>query len=134
MGSLMMVFAHFMQLLIPDCLDGCKISLAPLFMLGISYSTYAVAQWGALPNIVDKKALGTAFGIVNVFENIGTVVAPPILGWIETNTKNHMHGYFWVEIFFVAVAIISLGFNLLSMRPISKPFDGDNFIDEMENV
>ena len=105
-------------------------SIFPLVFLGISYATYAVAQWGALPYIVEKKCLGTAFGIVNVFENLGTVIAPPILGWIEANTKENMHGYFWVEIFFTVVGALSLAFNLLSMRPITKPFDGDQFLEE----
>lgn len=85
-GSLLMILAHFMQLFIPDCQE-CVISIFPLVFLGISYGTYAVAQWGALPYIVEHRTLGTAFGIVNVFENLGTVFAPPILGWIETNTK-----------------------------------------------
>lgn len=113
-----------MQLFMPDCQE-CGLSIVPLILLGISYSVYAVAQWGSLPYIVEARTLGTAFGIVNVFENIGTVLAPPILGLIQENTEKD-HGYFWVEIFFTFIACLSLFFNILSMRPIAVEDLPDN--------
>jgi MFS family permease len=42
-GSFCMITAHAMQLFMPDCEEGCAISIVPLFLLGVSYCTYAVA-------------------------------------------------------------------------------------------
>jgi len=90
-----MILAHFMQLFINDwdsgkdnVCDKCWLSIMPLVLLGMSYASYAIAQWGSLPYLVEKKTLGTAFGICNVFENIGTVLTPPILGMIEEATPD----------------------------------------------
>ena len=78
---MLMILAHFMTLHLPEC-NRCNISLVPSIMLGLSYSTYAVVLWGSLPYIVEPKLLGTAFGICTVFQNLGTAISPPILGYI----------------------------------------------------
>ena len=68
-GSLIMIIAHVYELLIPSypACDKCWSSLVPLFLLGLSYTTYAVVLWGALPYMVEARALGTAFGICTAF-------------------------------------------------------------------
>ena len=66
LGSVLMVVAHVYQVLMPDC-DRCWISLGPLIILGLSYTTYAVVLWGALPYMVEARVLGTAFGICTTF-------------------------------------------------------------------
>lgn len=38
-------------------------AIVPLVLQGISYTAYAVVLWGALPYMVEARALGTAFGI-----------------------------------------------------------------------
>tara|TARA_B110000305_G_C18865156_1_gene370610 strand:- start:6 stop:269 length:264 start_codon:yes stop_codon:yes gene_type:complete len=85
-----MVIAHIIEILIPsageddceNCCNQCWASLIPLVLLGLSYTTYAVVLWGALPYMVEARTLGTAFGICTTFQNLGTVIAPPILGLI----------------------------------------------------
>lgn len=81
-GSLLMISGHTYNLLMPDC-DRCWASIGPLILLGLSYTTYAVVLWGALPYMVEARALGTAFGIATTFQNLGTVIAPPIIGFIH---------------------------------------------------
>ena len=81
LGSVLMIAAHSFELCLPDC-DRCWVSLAPLIILGLSYTTYAVVLWGALPYMVEARTLGTAFGICTMFQNLGTVIAPPIIGLI----------------------------------------------------
>ena len=107
-----MIVAHFMQLFLSDC-DKCGSSVVPLVLLGVSYAIYAAAIWGGLPYLVEQKTLGSAFGIVNVAENLGTIIAPPIMGRIEKTTTRD-HGFFWVQIFLTACSVLSLVFNLLS--------------------
>ena len=117
MGSLIMIFAHFYELVLPSAptCDRCWASLGPLVLLGLSYTTYAVVLWGALPYMVESRALGTAFGICTTFQNLGTVIAPPILGYIIDYTKDmppkSQKGYFYVEVFFIIVSIMAFVFN-----------------------
>lgn len=65
-GSILMIAAHVIQICLPDC-QRCWISLLPLVILGLSYTTYAVVLWGALPYMVEARTLGTAFGICTMF-------------------------------------------------------------------
>lgn len=80
-GSVIMLIGHIVQLTITSC-DKCWYSYAPLVLLGLAYSTYSVVLWGSIPYMVEARTLGTAFGICTVFQNFGTLIAPPILGYI----------------------------------------------------
>ena len=60
-----------------------------MFFLGISYTTYAIVLWGALAYMVEARALGTAFGICASMQNIGTVISPPLEGYILKTTKEY---------------------------------------------
>jgi sugar phosphate permease len=110
-GSLLMVAAHTYQLLLPEC-DKCFQSLIPLGLLGMSYAAYAVVLWGSIPYMVEGRTLGTAFGICTVFQNLGTAIAPIILGFIQEKTKEIDHGFFYVEVFMIFVSLIALLCNL----------------------
>lgn len=121
-GAGLMLFSHAMLLFVPDCEDKCWYSVVPYVLLGISYSSYAVVSWGAIPYMVEAHSLGTAFGIATCFSNLGTTVAPLIMGFIQDNTVGFSLGdYFWVEVFFVFVSLITLGCNYMIYR-----WDHDN--------
>ena len=64
-GSTVMFCCHALQPLIPSypICDACWYSVLPMFLLGISYTTYAIVLYGAIPYMVESRALGTAFGI-----------------------------------------------------------------------
>ena len=112
-GSMLMIIAHAMQLFIPDCDDRCWYSVVPYIFLGLSYSTYAVVLWGSIPYMVEARTLGTAFGICTVFQNLGTVIAPPVMGYIQDSTVDNPYGtYFYVEIFFTIVSTAAFCLNL----------------------
>jgi MFS family permease len=88
-GSFLIFIAHILILLdltlYSDVILGTSI-IAPM-LLGLGYSTYAVVIWGAIPFMVKGHTIGTAFGIATTFQNIGLVVAPPMIGYIIDNTK-----------------------------------------------
>jgi len=65
-GACMMILAHVMQMVTPDC-NKCWYSITPYFFLGLSYATYAVVLWASIPYMVEARALGTAFGMVTLF-------------------------------------------------------------------
>ena len=110
-GSFLMVLAHLLTLLIPDGCDRCALSIAPLFFLGLAYTTYAVVLWGSLPYMVEARLLGTAFGICTTFQNLATVIAPPLIAWLDPYSDPE--NFYYVGLFFLISSLAALGCNLL---------------------
>jgi MFS family permease len=111
-GMVLMALGHAINIYLPDCHENCNeqwVSLIPLILLGLAYGTYAAVLWGSVPLLVNQNVQGTAFGICTVLQNFGTVITPPIIGWIEEETKYiDGHGYTCVEIFFVCVSLLAV--------------------------
>lgn len=87
LGSFVMLFAHCILFFIPILFDGSGTTITilhiiPLILLGFSYSTYSVVLWGSLPYMVEARTLGTAFGICTAFQNLGTLLASPVIGML----------------------------------------------------
>jgi nitrate/nitrite transporter NarK len=117
-GSIMMVFAHLVYLLMPDC-NKCWQSVVPLMILGFCYSTYSILLFSNLPKIVDSSLLGTAYGIGGVFLNLISVIVPPLIGDIKDNTQKN-HGYFWTEVSFIFFAALAFFINVYIYLSIRK--------------
>lgn len=122
MGSILMLIAHSMYLFAPDC-DECWLSIIPLMILGLSYSIYSVLLYTAVANFVDESMIGKAYGMSSVFINLGRVIFPPLIGYIQNNTELK-HGYFWVEISFMAVSITALCINTFIFISLSSKKTG----------
>lgn len=97
-------------------------SIVPLVILGISYTTYAVVLWGSLPYMVEARTLGSAFGICTTFQNIGTLIAPLVLSAITGGDDDGDAGdiqeggiknYEWVCVFFILVSVLAFIFNFI---------------------
>jgi len=43
--------------------------------------------------MVEARTLGTAFGICTVFQNFATLIAPPILGYIQEKSDEDDYTY-----------------------------------------
>ena len=84
----------------------------PLVFTGIGYSIYASAIWGSIPYVVKPAAVGTAFGLATSIQNIGLCMAPTIVGFIKDQTKAVDHGYYYMNVFFVAINLIGLVLNM----------------------
>lgn len=80
-GSLLMIGAHLIYLLSPDC-EKCWESIIPLMILGLAYSIYSVLLYTSLAHFVDDSMMGKAYGLSGVFINLGRVVFPPLIGQI----------------------------------------------------
>ena len=117
-GSILMTGAHVIYLLSPDC-DQCWESIVPLMILGLSYSIYSVLLYVTLAHFVDDSMMGKAYGISGVFLNFGRVIFPPLIGKIQEDSELS-HGYFWVEICFVAVSILAFIINCIVYSSIRK--------------
>lgn len=65
--------------MLPNCLNECVISVFPLVLLGLSFSGFASIIMPSIPIFIDDervnfiknaKILGTAFGLVAIFQNL----------------------------------------------------------------
>lgn len=59
-----------------------------LFLIGIGYCFYANCLIASIPLVVKKKVTGTAFGIMEMLENIVMTFFPLITGSILKNAKS----------------------------------------------
>jgi nitrate/nitrite transporter NarK len=69
LGSLVLfLFAHILFVSLPT--NAGALVLVPLVMMGIFYSTYAAVFWPCVPLVVEKRVIGTAYGVV-IYVNLG---------------------------------------------------------------
>ena len=111
LSSVILITGFLFSMLLPGC-DQCNNELTPLILTGVGYSIYASAIWGSIPYVVTPQTVGTAFGICTAVQNIGLVIAPTVVGFIQEKTSDNMFGYYWVNFFFVGVNVIGLILNL----------------------
>lgn len=67
-----------------------------LVLLGLGYSIYVTVYWAAISYIVEPKLIGTAFGTTYAVSNLGLVIFPILVGYIQDNSSAD-HGYYWVS-------------------------------------
>merc|ERR1712224_922327 len=63
---------------------------------------------GSVSYLVRENQTGTAYGFITCFQNIGTTLMPPLIGYIVDSTKKFHHGYFWAQIAFIFFGICSV--------------------------
>jgi len=83
---------------LPDYDDGEPhyIALLPLSIMGVGYSIYASAIWGSIPYVVPTRTMGSAFGLTTAVQNMGLVIAPLGVSFLEDGTKSDTNlGFFW---------------------------------------
>lgn len=85
--------------------------MVPEVLLGIGYSIYASALWGSVPYTVMPRTVGTAFGTCTAVQNIGLVIAPYVVGKLETNTTKG-EGFFYPLLVISVFAGIGLLVNI----------------------
>mmetsp|Transcript_11977 Transcript_11977/g.8366 ORF Transcript_11977/g.8366 Transcript_11977/m.8366 type:complete len:152 (-) Transcript_11977:221-676(-) len=92
-SSLMTVLACSITIFLPvDDQDTPNYTcLIPLILLGVGYSVYASALWGSIPYIVERRALGTAFGICTALQNFGLVLAPLSVSYLVNSDAEKGH-------------------------------------------
>ena len=84
-----------------------------LALLGLGYAIYMTVYWAAISYIVEPKLIGTALGISYTFSNLGLVVVPIFVGYLQDNTHKD-HGYYWVSLLLAVLASIGIFTNLLA--------------------
>jgi len=66
--------------------------------MGVFISIYSATFWGSIPLVVEKKVLGTAFGLTYSLQNTSWAILPLIVGSIQD------YGYVYVSILLLGIA------------------------------
>ncbi|HEY3384151.1 MAG TPA: MFS transporter [Vicinamibacterales bacterium] len=61
----------------------------PMILLGAAFVLVPAAMWPAVPLIVEKNRVGTAFGLMTMVQNIGLAAFPLLNGWLREWTKDY---------------------------------------------
>eukprot|EP00088_Acartia_fossae_P043034 TRINITY_DN4526_c0_g1_i11.p1 TRINITY_DN4526_c0_g1~~TRINITY_DN4526_c0_g1_i11.p1 ORF type:complete len:594 (+),score=70.30 TRINITY_DN4526_c0_g1_i11:122-1903(+) len=72
-------------------------------ILGVAYSLLASALWPIAALIIPEYQLGTAYGIMQALQNLGTALIVMAAGSISDN-----YGYTYLEVFFLGWLVFSL--------------------------
>ena len=91
----------------------CDNEVYTLVLTGVAYSIYGASFWASIPYIVSPQTVGTAFGIVNSFQNFGVFAATLIAGYVTDHTKDKDAGYFWPQAIFILYSVLSLIVHIL---------------------
>lgn len=88
----------------------------PMFTLGIAFVLVPAAMWPAIPLIVEKERVGTAFGLMTMIQNVGLGLFPYLNGKLRDLT----HSYTASLIMFASLGLFGLCFAILLKRADTK--------------
>lgn len=89
-----------------------------LIGMGIGYSVFGAVIWPAIPAIVEKRLLGTAYGMTTVLQNCGLMLVPLAVGTVYDISHTGAppidpNPYAGVTLFFAGLAAVGVFFALL---------------------
>ena len=96
--------------LIPSC-NGCSYPIFIFIILGIFISIYGAVFWPSVALVVDRKYIGLAIGVIYSSMNFFMIFIPIGIGKILDNFD-----YYWVNIFLIFLASISLSVGFIIKR------------------
>ena len=86
--------------------------VVPMATLGVAFVLIPAAMWPSIPLLVRKQAVGTAFGLMTMIQNIGLALFPALNGRLRDLT----HTYTASQVMFAALGALGLAFALLLKR------------------
>jgi MFS family permease len=84
----------------------------PMLLLGAAFVLVPAAMWPAVPLIVEKNRVGTAFGLMTMVQNIGLAVFP----WLNGRLRVLTHTYQSSMVMFALLGATGFVFALLLLR------------------
>ena len=84
----------------------------PMIILGFSFSLVSAVLWPAVPLIVEEKAVGTAFGLIFMIQNIGLAIFPVLNGALRDATESYTSS----QLMFASLGLIGFIFALILLR------------------
>jgi MFS family permease len=83
--------------------------VGPMMLLGAAFVLVPAALWPAVPLIVERGRMGTAFGLMTLIQNIGLMSFPYLNGWLRESTGE----YSYSMLMFAGLGAVALVFALL---------------------
>ena len=80
--TLIYIAVHVLFAFLPNCNSECYETVIPLILFGLAFSLYCSSMVASVPLVVDNKIIGTAFGLLVIFQNASLAVFPLIVGGI----------------------------------------------------
>ena len=74
-----------------------------MVVMGVAYSLLASALWPIAALLIPEYQLGTAYGLMQAIQNLGTALITMAAGTIVDE-----YGYVWLEVFFIGLLGVSL--------------------------
>jgi MFS family permease len=84
----------------------------PMILLGAAFVLVPAAMWPSVPLIVEKKIVGTAFGLMTMIQNAGLALFPYLNGKLRVAT----HNYEASMVMFASLGACGFVFALLLLR------------------
>jgi MFS family permease len=110
LGSALMIPAHLAMgwTMMPPAVS--------MIVLGASFVLVPAAMWPAIPLVVEKEAVGTAFGLMTAIQNVGLLVFPYLNGAL----RDANGGYGWSQTMFAGLGVAGLVFAVLLLAADRK--------------
>jgi MFS family permease len=96
----------------------------PMSMLGLAFSLVPAIVWPSVAYIVDQKALGTAYGLMTMIQNIGMASFNWILGWANDRSAAsaaHPEGYNLMLLILTTLGFVAMLFAFLLQQRETGP-------------
>ncbi len=74
----------------------------PMVVLGLAFVLVPAAMWPSIPHLVDKRRIGTAFGMMNTLQNVGLAIFP----WVNGGLREASGGYAASMVMFATLAVV----------------------------
>jgi len=87
-----------------------------MILLGAAFVLVPAAMWPAVPLLVDKNRVGTAFGLMTMIQNIGLALFP----WLNGKLRDVTQDYRASMVMFAALGLVGFVFALLLKRADSR--------------
>jgi MFS family permease len=84
----------------------------PMLLLGAAFVLVPAAMWPAVPLIVERNRLGTAFGLTTTIQNVGLALFP----WLNGRLRVLTHTYGASTVMFALLGATGLLFAILLKR------------------
>jgi MFS family permease len=106
LGSLLLIPSHLVMgySTIPP--------IFPMIVLGAAFVLVPAAMWPSVPLVVDKRFVGTAFGLMTLIQNFGLMAFP----WLNGKLREATHNYEASMLMFASLGIVGLVFAFLLKR------------------
>ena len=97
-------------------------------LMGVSFSVIPAVIWPATAMLVERRRVGTAFGLINMIQSLGLAASNYFAGLLNDQFQagpGNPAGYFAMLAMFAALSLVALGSTvLLLLRERRQPFGG----------